>query len=476
MNQEQILQLIGFLIFLAILIPFIMPLIQMMLGFMGNQFCSSSVQVKSLFNNMFLGAFGRAVIPDKIFEMVPLVCHSDVVIEEESIEETLAQEIIQCYEQFGAGTLNGVFPDNSFLCSAVVYDGELGEEAEAVDLMQVYSILMNDPDFNLNLEVDLIEPEQNLLQSKSLDYNNPFRFCLYPTYQLNILENMMDFNTELFNNNWDESDEISELTNFDQADDVIQLVRETNGVCWGYAGLEEDTAYLYGESCWHPLVENEREWWMHEIENAGMNNRNSCFSLREASLNDWQLNLMAESVNYDNDEDLLKFCNDMCRRKCEYEYDTLDEYNACTQICFTSCQGCTRTACSEFTNDLYGLFKPISGKPPVGEGSEGNNYIGFESATYLKRGVFYIRFFDYTDWLQEKTSDWHYFPECENNIILLNEVTGADAGRMQSSSIKDAIAAKKHDYVSICYLPYVPFELIHPSETGGYGDTLVSVT
>ncbi len=110
--------------------------------------------------------------------------------------------------------------------------------------------------------------------------------------------------------------------------------------------------------------------------------------------------------------------------------------------------------CDYFMNGF--LMKYSSGEPswPV----SGRK---FEELTTVKRGVFYIRYYDYTDWIQEFFSgkEWLEFPECDNVLItyqLLDSRTNP----------------RRHDFLAICYNPDVPYEAVHSIESRNFREQL----
>jgi hypothetical protein len=408
-------QVIGSVIVIVLIIAVTYPILNIALDFVGNAFCAETVNLRSIFSNMFLGSFGRWLIPNWIFDLIPLMCSVNLEVATVNIEEVLADEIMNCWSMYGAGDLDGAFPNGNLLCSVVVYEEEL-DSNEGVDLMQVYSNIINNTGFDDSLSYDNVE----------LDYSNSFRFCLRPEYQVNVFTQMAG------------------------------LLYDGVGVCTGEIS---DSEVLELDTCTSAININDFYEWNLEIINSNISN--SCFSFQEAALNNWQFNMSHPSSFSDilGLSDLHVLCNELCNRNCEamgieyYEY--LNCTSSCGSNCYTQCdrQECVvdyeineeNTGLFDFNNDVGGLFRPESMEP---------------YSTTLGRGVFYIRYYDYADWLQQfKVDNWHHFPECDNNIILLSNFLGEGG---QSFSISQAGIEKKHDYVSICYLPYIPEEIAYP--------------
>jgi len=429
MNQEQLSQLIIFVIFLAVLIPVIFPILSIGMGFMTDAFCSSTVQLRSFFNNLFLGAFGRALIPDEVFNAIPLMCRVHITtVSGDDAEEEIANEIVDCFNRYGARQLDGVFPHASILCSAIIYDAPADSENE-LDLMKIYSLMVNHNNFNPAWDYDRSDDY--------LDYMNNFRFCLKPEYQINILQRM----------HWGE------------------------GFCKG--SYDKDTGELTGDSCSYELTDEDLNAWFDE--NALESNINSCLSVKEAAMNDWELDMSESGAVvldelYPSENNLITLCNDLCKRDCEEISESYDDYEVCNDDCSSSCNDdCSRSSCSDVGSNHFNFDKDLTIFKPY-DSSVGTS--DFTKATVLHRGVFYIRFYDYADWIQQfGDENWHYFPECENNIIILR--AGA---QMEAISIWEADVQEKHDYIAVCYEPYVPYNLVHSDELGEPADYLVMVT
>ncbi|MBN1923307.1 MAG: hypothetical protein JW791_00930 [Nanoarchaeota archaeon] len=482
-DDDMVPQMIGVVLFIVLVVLVFFPLLQNATGFMGDSFCSLSVQTRSIFNNLFAGAWGRAIIPDDIFNILPLMCRYNVEVETSDFEELLAEKIVECFNKYGAGRMDGVFPHASILCDALIYDApvltyEQGADnteylTTGVDLMRVYALILNDSNFEKTFDYD----------NPGLDNSNYFRLCFKPVYAQSIYKAIF---------------EGYEGVRGGEAEECFGAINETGVIpnpytpsissyyaVPPYAAVplteEGEALYFYTTSCIPPSVVPD----IYGSFDMASHGENGCFSMREAILNAWQFRLTryVQDVFADTNQDLIMFCNDLCARNCEVISDYYSEFNTCLSQCNTQCAALANnpyytspsgdtyrsreipsfTIAGENFNFQEETRYFFTGVSQVGESSN------YEYYSLLKRGTFYIRFFDYADWLQQATdSTWHSFPECENNIIYLG-------GTIQQGNVFWD-TSNNHDYVAVCFVPYVPYELIHLDEFESIDQGIVVVT
>jgi hypothetical protein len=451
-TNEAIAQIILIAIFVVGLVIFVLPILQAGLVHMGDVVCGSSVQLRSTFANLFLGWFGRAIIPDRFFDLIPLMCriHVQTVTEaDEEVEKLMADEIVDCFNKFGGGRLDGVFPHASILCSTIIYNVPVDYTTDEyeIDLMEVYEEILNHEDFDSVFDEDADEG--------LLDYKNYFRFCLRPEYQVNIFRHM---------DTWFTSD-----VNICRGSTATAVV--SSGAAASPSGGDSEEGHEFsGDECTDEFQASVIIDWLSEEAISSV--RNSCFSIMEAAVNNWQFDMRDSSSILDiiSKMDMIQLCSELCYRDCEYSSEDYVAFQECEDACDNNCDSfsCNRLLADnpncggKFVDDIKHLFYPHSGVNPSG---------GFSKGAVLRRGTIYIRFFDYTDWIQQLTDlKWHYFPECENDIILLGPLKGG---------IREAVdldASRKHDYIAVCYTPYIPYEINNVEEFGSPEEGLVIVT
>ncbi|MFA5333749.1 MAG: hypothetical protein WC376_04610 [Candidatus Nanoarchaeia archaeon] len=154
----------------------------------NNFFCQQTGSIRSMFSN-YLGDFMAGLINDvfdnDVFNTVPLICSQNVIeidASKEDADMVIANEIISCWEKFGAGTQDAIYPAINFLCSTITYNST--NPKNYVDLMRVYSIVYNRTDMQ-NYETF------NTDKRYPLDKANPFKFCLEDNYNLFLTQEIL---------------------------------------------------------------------------------------------------------------------------------------------------------------------------------------------------------------------------------------------------------------------------------------------
>lgn len=416
--------LILMILFLVVLVVIILPIFTDSMPFLGDRVCTTSVQIRSMLSNIF-GGFGRAVINDEVFNLFPLTgCNEHIIIETnaESAEQTIASEIIDCFMKYGADKLDGVFPSASIRCSTIIFDAPVDDEHE-IDLMRVYSLLANNTVF---------QPYD--YDADGFDDKNHFRFCIPQKYQYSLL---------------------------------LTMIKRTGM----YSGETTDNGTLLGDATSNNYEEGDlfSDPLVAELMGEGF----FCTSMMEGVLNSWQLNMYLPDLSNYPVEQYWSMCRDLCIRDCEMNNDVYEDYELCYGNCSNGCDtDCSKGDCSfttpqrdyNFDEDLSGMFLP---RDEDGITQPFTPIENFESSSVARRGTFYIRFFDYADWLQQIGDvGWHFFPECQNDIIFLQA-----SGINQALSISSEGIEKKHDFVAICYTPYIPYSFLHddvPTDTNNY--------
>ncbi len=366
--------------------------------FLGNGVCSFSISARSTFSNSLAG-IGRALINDKYFNAVPLWCHTNGYESQDSdiIEKRLAKEIENCYKNMGQWRANGLFPMHSFLCSVIIYDAPL-DDYHYVNLTKVYEYLLNDTEIpNSTFDFDTDE----------LDARNYIRFCMPPIYESGIICNH----------------------------------------------------HLYYGDLNHQSVENFCDSTYEKY-----NSPNGCLSLKETVLNGWQFDLLRpispETAN--NAEDVAELCYDIVKRQCGVDENNYEGYRACVDELNGVCDQ-LKTQFIKRNDKPFLFFKESACQSERCEDFlsrleyEMHNFtkVGTNKTTVLRRGTFYIRFYDYTDWLQKEfDSNWNRFPECNNDIIYRDEFVNA-------ISIAGSDIELKHDYIAIGYVPYIDYRYLY---------------
>ncbi len=369
------------------------------LGFTGDAICSTSISVRSTITNLF-GGVGRALMPDKYFDMVPFLCHTRGYASQDSheVEEKLAEEIERCYRLMGEWKSNGVFPSHSFLCSFIIYDAPL-EEDNYVNLSVVYDYLLNS---------SVVPASTFDFDNEELDWKNYLRFCMASIYESGIV-----CNHNLY-----------------------------------YEDLDHQSS---SDFC--------------DLNYMNYSNPNGCLSLKETVLNGWQFDL-EQPINIGTgiiSGDVSELCYDVLYRYCGAEEEDYDSYRDCLDdlrgLCFgiklsnvrdeESFDGFEQNFCDGDDERCKDFLARLQ--------YEMQNFskIGTNKTTILRRGTFYIRFYDYTDWLQKAfDSDWNSFPECNNDIIARNEFINA-------ISLANSDLELKHDYIAIGYVPYIDYKYLY---------------
>ncbi|VVB75146.1 Uncharacterised protein [Candidatus Tiddalikarchaeum anstoanum] len=509
----DLVQLIGYLFFIIVVLFVVFSLSNLASSFLGNSFCSTTVTVRSMFANLFGGFSGiaRAVIPTKVFNSIPLMCKTEAVVvkpDTENVEEMIANKAVECFNKFGGGKLNGLFPYASFLCSVIIYD--VPDDGEHyIDLMKVYDKILNNSNFDKNFdygdEVNTVDDRLTNLASifgtytynkyNTFNYDNYFRFCLNPNYYYYTTEQSSRMNCHS---------------------------KTSTGILEGYVNHYIDDNWETGAD---PTLYS---YYSCSIDNSFSFLdlfTTKCLSLRESAVNLWSLNLsqtdtvskwktvtseIQNAFKKSNREPIFaQFKNDLCMRECASVATSFTDYNYCEVNC-TSLSVCNQYSCNlkrtangflyDATPELSSLFRypgfitpyelmykrksiisdvfdllvalifgvdtnaPIS-NPYMTYNSSDDSY-AFNRSTILRRGTIYIRFYDYTDWLQAALNGtWPYFPEVDNDI------TQFSALGISSESI-----SRKHDYLVIGYTPYIPYELLHPEESVPISQSVTVVT
>jgi len=468
MVNELTLELIGGVIVIAGILLVLIVILAPSVSFIGDVACSQTINWRSSFSNTFLKVFGVAAIDERIFNVVPLLCNFNIELKDEkdsNIEGFIADEVIKCYNKYGAGKLNGAYPYESALCSAIVFN-VTDESGIRIDLMRVYDEIFNNPSFDKTEDLDDV----------GLDYYNSFRFVVPSQYQSNIYYDLAI--NEVCSSDW-----------IEESEDYFIM----NGFC------EDEFIETDAKDLSLSLLTFKRLM--------------GSPSLKEAALNDWQFEYdSSEFSQYYINSDLEdRYEYDSCSNYCVLNSKTFQDYESCFDQCYSNNFekiACQYSCFNNFGNNLLSskldnsfssnqfllqiqtsFFSQVfldtrdcldaceamvnlecspTSCDKVIEGlnidlSEGYNTLfksedfveteNFNSSTTLGRGVFYIRFFEYTNSFQEIKKDLlgqpvEYFPECNNYII----------------SQFNTDSANNKDYVAICYVPSIPYELINPDE------------
>jgi hypothetical protein len=267
-NEELIKSLIIGTIFIAGIFAVIYSLFFFRTNFINNYFCQQSASIRSMLSN-YLGDFFASIISDifqsNFFNAVPLVCSvNNIVIDAsaENADTVIANEIISCWEKFGEGKMDGIYPNSNFLCSIITYESE--DKNDYVDLMNVYSIVYNRSNMG---DYETF----SLGNDYSLDEINPFRFCLEDAYNIFLMQ-------ELLNNG-------------------IYLGEIKDNKLAGYninyslkKGAEQQSlplTYSYLEECSNDSA----------AEILGLIAKSSCLSLKEGAINLFRLNASMHNYN-----------------------------------------------------------------------------------------------------------------------------------------------------------------------------------
>jgi hypothetical protein len=188
MNDELLKGLILGMVFLIGILSVMYFLFTIRFNAINNFFCQQTSTVRSMLSN-YLGDFLTSIINDVFksdaFNTIPLICSKNKIIINpltEDADKVIANEIISCWEKFGADTQDGVFPNPDFLCSVIGYESDNPDNY--VDLMRVYSIVYNRTNMK-NFE------SFSMGNNYWFDYNNPFRFCIDEPYNKYFIKKLL---------------------------------------------------------------------------------------------------------------------------------------------------------------------------------------------------------------------------------------------------------------------------------------------
>ncbi|MFA5333712.1 MAG: hypothetical protein WC376_04425 [Candidatus Nanoarchaeia archaeon] len=220
----------------------------------NNFFCQQTGSIRSMLSN-YLGDFMTGLINDvfnnDVFNTVPLLCSQNVIeidASKEDADTVIANEIISCWEKFGAGTQDPIYPSSNFLCSIITYNST--NPKNYVDLMRVYSIVYNRTDMQ-NYESFSTEKRY------PLDKANPFKFCLEDNYNIFLTQEIL-----------------------------------TRGIILG----EFKNGNLIGNNTRHQLSGESNL----NIFSSSMLSYPTCFSLKEGALNLFRLNYSVYNYDYNS--------------------------------------------------------------------------------------------------------------------------------------------------------------------------------
>jgi len=371
--------------------------------YINNVMCQQSASIRSMVNGFFSG-FMKWIIPDNFFTIVPLICsQNEIIIGPDSRTNpntALANEIASCWEKFGSGTKDPLFPDETFLCSAIVFRSD--DPDRYVDLMKVYSLLY----FNKSLfETEFVRPEifsgdeaESEEEAAKYDFEyNAFRFCSSGSNQVALNEYLIAHDMNIGEENY--------LTRTLQGTSSKELSDSSEAEIT-YTGFDELILRLID------LFPNTNFYYTIP----------ACLSFKEAALNSWKINNL-----------YLAAWSTSCKKNCINE---CKESAACKAGCISKC------------NDLIAKFsEKISEVTPASD--------AFNQGTIIYDGVFYIRFYDYTHWMVDDTSlESFTYPETENLVYPINP----DLFLYDSSSVVDLVIKlgkpeKNHDYVIVAFEP-----------------------
>jgi hypothetical protein len=268
MDEELIKSLILGVIFIAGAFAVIYSLFFARTNFINNYFCEQSASMRSMLSNYF-GDFFTSIISDifqnNLFNAIPLACSVNNMVIDASAEDAdtvIANEIISCWEKFGANTKDGIYPNSNFLCSIITYESE--DKNDYVDLMRVYSIVYNRSNMG-DYETFSLRNEY------SLDEINPFRFCLEDTYNVFLSQEIL--NNGIY---------LGELR-----DNKLAGYNANYSLKEGAESQSLPIAYSYLEECSNGSA----------AEILGLLAKPSCVSLKEGAINLFRLNDSMHNYN-----------------------------------------------------------------------------------------------------------------------------------------------------------------------------------
>ncbi|MDD2679023.1 MAG: hypothetical protein PHS81_04030, partial [Candidatus Nanoarchaeia archaeon] len=262
----------------------------------------------------------------QISSAVPLMCYTEERIIDQNIRQDpsvlLANEISACWNKFGAGRKDPLFPDVTFLCSKIVF---ISNDPEVyIDLMKVYSILYFNKTVFQAIDVEMQEFDYEL------DKSNELRFCISPS-------------------------EFYESSNYLSSQYELNKKILQEGMALG--NIDFNKNYLMGTALGYNLTEVDSEVFYQ------LSDSDACLSLKESALN-----------LYFMKNDFLQTWNNSCFIRCNLNCDT----DVCSEKCLNDCEA---LAMGE-ENSFYEKISPL---PIVDENNEFNQSMRiYEGIFYIR--------------------------------------------------------------------------------------------
>lgn len=429
MQIEEIVPIIIFLVFISGSFTIFFSIYDLGGTYLNNVMCQQSASIRAMINGFFSGFWKLMIGGSKfdVFSLIPLICQTNTItIDDDSSldpNKVISNEIASCWEKFGSGETDPIFPDASFLCSEIVFEST--DVNKYVDLMKVYSLLYFNKSIiptyqdaelpSIYYEVginpnEIVEDVADLLKENAYYFEvSPFRFCNYIDYQLHL-------NSKLVKDGIYYGTEDNIKKNFaSEGIDSLSLYSKNMITNLEFENIELTDNPTYNpdcnsnyESC-SPLSS-----FPQVISGINFNSvpSSACLSLKEGVLNTWRLY-----------NDYINEWKDSCIVKCKEDSKLIDEYNNC------------KTECLDLVNEL--LLKIIPSSDTF-------------NSTRLYQGRFYIRFFDFTHWLLEGDKNLFVSDESQTMLFPISKLAFDTNTQMFSLSRDNHI-----DMVVLSYEPKV---------------------